>query len=100
MFIILLWSILFETTLCTLSISNPSGISQTAWQLNYSVSNFGHIPYGKVLSGIIMLPPIYSGSDLKFCDSLELDNSNLYFISTAPRWIIVNRGDCPFTRKV
>ncbi|CAD8171672.1 unnamed protein product [Paramecium octaurelia] len=68
---------------------------------NYSVANFGHIPYGKRMIAQLFVPPVdlEKDKDLKLCEQVTFSVGMQYYQPSGDKWLIVRRGDCPFTRK-
>lgn len=61
--------------------------------LNYSIANFGHIPYGDVVAGAIIKPK--NNTDNTLCNITDY-NDTYYHDSI----LLIKRGKCTFTHKV
>ncbi|KAM3140912.1 Vacuolar-sorting receptor 1 [Paramecium bursaria] len=61
--------------------------------MNYSIANFGHIPYGEVVAGTIIKPK--NNSDDTLCNITDY-NDTLF----QDKILLVKRGKCTFTHKV
>ncbi|CAD8078400.1 unnamed protein product [Paramecium primaurelia] len=95
--------IILGVTLAKLKVQSPIKMEDfpDILYLDYSVANFGHIPYGKRMAAQLFAPPVDPEKDktLKLCEQAPY-NMNLQFYSpSSEKWLIVRRGDCPFTRK-
>lgn len=63
--------------------------------VNYSLGNFGHIPYGRTLSGMIAIP--YEIVNMEY-DLCNLSNINVKF--DIELWVLARNGNCSATTKV
>ena len=61
--------------------------------MNYSIANFGHIPYGDAIAGTIIKPK--NNSDDTLCNITDY-NDTLF----SDKILLVKRGKCTFTHKV
>ena len=59
--------------------------------INYTVGNFGHIPFGKTLVG-----PLYVAEPIDACDFDKLKP----LPSTQTPFLLIRRGGCNFVKKV
>ncbi|CAK64545.1 unnamed protein product (macronuclear) [Paramecium tetraurelia] len=63
--------------------------------LNYSLANFGHIPYGRTLGGFLIAPKEIEDNQLDLCNK-----SNLQPLSDQGNvWIVARIGNCSATTK-
>lgn len=63
---------------------------------HYSLANFGHIPYGKTLTGSVFLPREELDQRFDLCNRTNY----LKFEKQTDIWLISRRGNCSFTTKV
>lgn len=73
--------------------------NNTSVDVHYSLGNFGRIPYGHTLVGLIVLPQHSEGVDMDhdLCNEADYQRfNNNYSMSI---WIIAKRGNCTFTTK-
>ncbi|CAD8092965.1 unnamed protein product [Paramecium sonneborni] len=95
--------VIFGAVLGQLKIQSPKETTDfpDALSVEYSIANFGHIPYGKKMSALLFIPPSIDDQDkvLKLCDEPIMRSEYQYSQSYGDKWLIVRRGDCPFTRK-
>ncbi|KAM3137082.1 hypothetical protein pb186bvf_010810 [Paramecium bursaria] len=67
--------------------------------VHYSLGNFGRIPYGHTLVGLIVLPQHSEGIDMDHDLCNEADYQRFNQNVSLSIWIIAKRGNCTFTTK-
>ena len=92
--VLLLISIFLIGTLGKLTIFSPKSLQQeyVNASIEYSIANFGHIPYGKTLIGPVLL----ADPELA-CSPLNITHSGE---SKEAPFLLVKRGNCTFVTKV
>lgn len=87
---------LITVALGSLQVYMPKCASdQLTNSINYTLANFGHIPYGRTIIGELIIP-----NNTEFCNYDETDNFGNLKSEDVKKFVIIKRGGCKFTKKI
>ncbi|CAD8210614.1 unnamed protein product [Paramecium pentaurelia] len=87
--------LIFSILLYSVSAKLQFFVERQFKDVNYSIANFGHIPYGRTLGGFLVIPKELEDNQLDLCNKSNIKKLPIM----ESYWIIGRVGNCSATTK-